>query len=52
MKTFYLKNKGNEDCKLRVDANTLDQAIKLFSKIKKLGKDDLLKNYIVTDRQL
>ncbi len=50
MKTFYLKNKIDESTKISVGANTLDQAIKLFSKIKKLGKDDLLKKFIVTDR--
>lgn len=51
MKTYYLKyNNSAKDIVNRVDAVSLDQAIKFFSKMKKLEKDDLLKVFIVTDR--
>jgi hypothetical protein len=51
MRTFYLKYKNFEnDIIMRIDANSLDQAISFFSKVKKLEKDDLLKVFIVTDQ--
>jgi len=52
MRTFYLKynNSNSKDVINRVDAVSIDQAIKFFSMMKKLEKDDLLKVFIVTDR--
>lgn len=48
MKKFYLKS--GKDIISKVDAVSLDQAIKFFSIQKKLKKDDLLKLFIVTDQ--
>lgn len=51
MKTYYLKcNNSEKDIVNRIEAVSLDQAIKFFSKMKKLEKDDLLKVFIVTDQ--
>lgn len=51
MKTFYLKQKSNKnEIITRIEAVSIDQAIKFFSRIKNLAKDDLLKIFIVTDQ--
>jgi hypothetical protein len=51
MRTYYLKyNNLGKDIIMKIDANSLDQAINFFSKMKKLEKDDLLKVFIVTDQ--
>ena len=51
MKTFYLKQKANrKEIVTRVEAVSLDQAIKFFSRIKNIEKEDLLKIFIVTDQ--
>ena len=46
MKKFYLKNNQGEVIN-KIKANTLEQAIRTFSEIKKISKQQLLEIYKV-----
>ena len=49
MKKFYLLSKVG-DIIYKLDAANKEQAVKLFSIVKRLSKEDLLKIFIVTDQ--
>lgn len=51
MKTYYLLSKDNSKYVIKkVNTLTIDDAIKIFSKLKKLSKEDPLTVFIVTDK--
>lgn len=49
MKTYYLLSKTNDIIK-KVDAESISKAIDIFSILKRLSKEDLLKIFLVTDK--
>jgi hypothetical protein len=50
MKTFYLLNRFGKDVIHKIYANNFDEAVKIFSKVKRLSTDDLLQIFIVRDQ--
>jgi hypothetical protein len=50
MKKFYLKNNQGEVIN-KIKANTLEQAIRTFSEIKKISKQQLLEIYDVANNE-
>lgn len=49
MKKFYLLSKVG-DVIHKLDAVNLEQAVRLFSIVKRLSKEDLLRIFVVTDQ--
>jgi hypothetical protein len=50
MTTFYLTIKDNKkEVIAKVKAETLEQAVDYFSKVKNLSKEDILKVYTITE---
>lgn len=52
MKTYYLRSRLDKESINKSVFGSLSEAIKYFSKVKRLKEDDLLKIYIVTDSEL
>jgi predicted DNA-binding protein (MmcQ/YjbR family) len=50
MKQFHLKSKISNETLSKFVAESYEQAVDYFSKIKKLSKKDLLNIFLVTDQ--
>ncbi len=52
MKTYYLRSKLDKESINKSVFKSLSDAIKYFSKVKRLKEEDLLRIYIVTDSEV